>query len=439
MESNIAKIVFKYFPQQTMTLNESELLRRLLFFSDVLRDPRLFLGIFNGIDFSNWNLGHTSPLAEPFFKFLDQIFGTPGLFIATHWFFEQCDTVMASYLNPPSTLINHPTGEPQECNELWYGHAGGFEGLRQKGWTIITIALLLYVEHLIGTKSYIIGQGDNQVCKGMIPVPEGYASVENYLESGGEDLDRKIALFLDPLTKAAAKIGLTVKPDETCTSRNLIIYGKDILYKGAFMPQALKRISRTLPDVNEIYPTLETEIATVQTSGSASSQKSLDYVVPYIVSTTETLVVMMREFYYLHRKQISTNRDYKILIDPKFKDFLLHLSSEVGGRPILNPLHFLYMGHPDHFTAYTTFLDKVASFSEYARRMYNALSLLRLEFGNADPELLVSNPYSVNLKAPKTISNLIRRDLEQILIAVTQNKDLAQIFTENAQSGYDLF
>jgi hypothetical protein len=55
------------------------------------------------------------------------------------------------------------------------------------------------------------------------------------------------------------------------------------------MPQALKRISRTLPDVNEIFPTLETKIATVQTSGAASSQKSLDYCIPYLISTTDTL------------------------------------------------------------------------------------------------------------------------------------------------------
>jgi hypothetical protein len=54
--------------------------------------------------------------------------------------------VMASYLKPSISIINLPTGEPPECNELWYGHTGGFEGLQQKGWTLITIALILYVK-----------------------------------------------------------------------------------------------------------------------------------------------------------------------------------------------------------------------------------------------------------------------------------------------------
>jgi hypothetical protein len=74
-------------------------------------------------------------------------------------------------------------------------------------------------------KSYTIGQGDNQVCKVMFPVPEGYSSVESYLESGG-GLEHKIDLFLKTLTRAAAQVGLTVKPDETCTIREIVIYGK---------------------------------------------------------------------------------------------------------------------------------------------------------------------------------------------------------------------
>jgi hypothetical protein len=156
-EQNIAEMIFKYFPQQTTTLDESELLQRLLFLTDLLKDPERFLSIMNGIDFSNWNLGQTKPLTEPFFKMLDDLFGTPGLFYNTCWFSEQCLICLASYLNPPPTLINFPRGEPVSCNELWYGCAGGFEGLRQKGWTLITISLLLYVEQLTGIKSYITG------------------------------------------------------------------------------------------------------------------------------------------------------------------------------------------------------------------------------------------------------------------------------------------
>jgi hypothetical protein len=86
---------------------------------------------------------------------------------------------LTSNLNPPYSL-NNPTGVPQPCNELWYNHSGEFEGLRQKGWTLATIGMLLFVEYETGCKSYIIGQGDNQVCKLVINIPEEYESAEAY-------------------------------------------------------------------------------------------------------------------------------------------------------------------------------------------------------------------------------------------------------------------
>jgi hypothetical protein len=116
----------------------------------------------------------------------------------------------------------------------------------------------------------------------------------------------------------------------------------------------------------------------------------------------------------------------------QFKEFLLHLSSEVGGCPILNP-HFLYRGHPDHFTTYTTFLYHLAQKDQWASRLYSVLSSMKVPFGRADPELLICNPCSVNLKAPQTISNVIRKDLEDILNEVTKNRDLSMIFSESSR------
>lgn len=102
----------------------------------------------------------------------------------------------------------------------------------------------------------------------MIPVPREYSSVQHYIQSGGgaHNLNCKLNLFLTTPTRAASEIWLTVKPDETCIIRNIVIYGKDLLLRqGTLLPQALNRLSRTLPDVNEIYPTMDAKIETIQT------------------------------------------------------------------------------------------------------------------------------------------------------------------------------
>jgi hypothetical protein len=94
---------------------------------------------------------------------LDQLFGTPGLYTYTHRFVSESLISLASYHNPPATLINNPSRDTDKCDTLWYDQRGGFEGLRQKGWTFVTITMLLLVEHQVRLKSYIVGQGDDQV------------------------------------------------------------------------------------------------------------------------------------------------------------------------------------------------------------------------------------------------------------------------------------
>jgi hypothetical protein len=104
-------------------------------------------------------------------------------------------------------------------------------------------------------------------------------------------------------------------------------------------------------------------MAIFQTADAARSQKILNYTNPYILSTTETLAVIMRGFFLLRKKGLFTNPDFKILCEPPFKNFFLHLSFEVGGCPILNPLHFLYRGHNNHFTSCTGFLHNLSPYS----------------------------------------------------------------------------
>lgn len=52
-----------------------------------------------------------------------------------------------------------------------------------------------------------------------------------------------VDLFVATLDQAARDIGLEIKPDESWTSSKLIIYGKDMLYEGAYLPQTMKKIS----------------------------------------------------------------------------------------------------------------------------------------------------------------------------------------------------
>lgn len=190
------------------------------------------------------------------FRFLDRLLGLMEVYTYTHEFFRNSLIALTSNLNPPETVIgpDKAHGDPEECDTLWYNHHGGFDGIRQKGWTLITIGLLLLVEARIGIKFQKIGQADNQVCRLYLLKKDPTLSDEEYAVLYRDDIQEQVSLFWTVLNDISNKIGLKTKPEESATSSNIVIYGKNILYKGFYLHMSLKKISRCLPDVNEVYP-----------------------------------------------------------------------------------------------------------------------------------------------------------------------------------------
>jgi hypothetical protein len=72
-------------------------------------------------------------------------------------------------------------------------------------WTLATIGLLLLVEFETGFKSYILGQGDNQVCKLILPIAQEYETVDSYIETHQAEITDNINKFLTNLKSASEK------------------------------------------------------------------------------------------------------------------------------------------------------------------------------------------------------------------------------------------
>ena len=167
---NIKESVFKFFPQQTMTLSETELTERLSGFS--IKNPvSHYISIYVMIDFKAWNTHWTKWSTEDVFAFIDKLFDLEDIYTYSHDFFKEALIALSSIHNPPDSLKNININEltPEECETLWYNHNGAFDGIRQKGWTLVTIGLLLLVENITGIKAQKIGQAENQVCRLYIP------------------------------------------------------------------------------------------------------------------------------------------------------------------------------------------------------------------------------------------------------------------------------
>jgi hypothetical protein len=166
----------------------------------------------------------------------------------------------------------------------------------------------------------------------------------------------------------------------------------------------------------------------------AACQKSHDIVLPYVISAVEVLVTVKRDAEYL-LQPIARQPDFTALFKSgSFPIFLLCLCSEVGSFPASNPLNFMYRGHPDFLTSYTTFLHLIQDKIPIARSLYSWLTRGAYDKGEGSAELLISNPCSLNMKSPPSFSTRFRHRMENAIKRFTRNSHRREIVHSGAHS-----
>lgn len=441
-EANLSKTIFKYFPQQTMTLSERELTKRVLSMATV-DGLDTYIPIFMSIDFKSWNIHWQYSSTYQIFNQIDMLFGTPGLYTYSHIFFEQCTVAVSSRYSPPSSLIGvqghqvyRTKAKFPTCDLLWYNHSGGFEGIRQKGWTIITIILLLIVEMKTGIKSFIIGQGDNQFLKLLIPCTKDNTTLSKstYIKTHQGAITQELQRFLDVLEEVAEMFRLVIKKEESWFSSNFVNYGKDLLLDGAYLPQGMKKISRVLSDINDLYPTLTAKISSMQTTGLSTAQKSIDPLVPYFICQVETLMMISREVICPLLPNMTYSRADKGWVESDIgMNYILHGSAVLSSVPVLTLIDYLYRGHPDPLTSILTYYLHGSKDCIWCRGLLHWLDNLDFTKGRGDPELLINDPSSVNIDSPPLSAQIFKDVLFKKVQTVTRNVNIKEIFHMNAE------
>nr|QBP37026.1 putative polyprotein [Lampyris noctiluca rhabdo-like virus 1] len=442
-ESNLSRTIFKYFPQQTMTLSEIELTKRLYSMAENDYNEH-YLPLYMSIDFKSWNIHWQFLSTYDIFATIDSLFGTRGLYTYSHLFFSESLIAISSRFNPPNYLKDIKTKRWEqffvEEDLSWKHHRGGFEGIRQKGWTLVTIIMLLIVELKTGIKSLIIGQGDNQFLKLLLPILSGnyHATRQVYILNNQKTITENLKFYCSVLSKVAEAFGLVIKQEESWFSSQIINYGKDILFDGAYTSQGLKGISRTLSDTNDLIPTISTKLSSIQTTGLSTAKKGMDIWTPMFICHVETLMMLQREVLVPLIYGVSYTKQQKEWIaTDRAINFILHGDTNCFSISVLNIYNYLYRGHPDPLTSYLTFLTDNASHCRYCTENLIWLSSTSFKLGRGDPELLINDPLSLNIEGPPLVSHIFKNQVLKKVKTLVVNRDLKEIFRINCEKEDD--
>ncbi|DAZ90798.1 TPA_asm: polyprotein [Raphanus virus 1] len=411
-EEMISDHLLKYFPQITMKDPLHVQLKKLWNVSGTSNkeciDPII------NIDFEKWNLNMREQFTLPLFRQMDKLFGYNNLISRTHSIFVDSLIYSCSGKYLPLVTSEGFQLDPPMC---YIGHQGGFEGLRQKGWTIATVCLLCFIADKLRLKINLLGQGDNQVIR--IYMPHSYwenLRMDNERRVG--ESKRLLEEFLQSMYNHFDEAGLPIKSRETWKSTRLYMYGKNMYLDGNSLPQWTKKLLRSYALSNEGTLTISGVIGTIATNMCAAanvSEKpdimyvvylilaewSLEFLFSYHPFTRKTLREGEEiEFYIASSAGRKRYQSERIMIRRLIATIML-IPTSVGGSITIPLLGFIIRGFPDNASEGYSWLKLLygvdSEFKDLFKSWYGFLCNETKEY-----DMLIQSPWSLNHKKPPT-------------------------------------
>uniref|UniRef100_A0AB38ZJM5 RNA-directed RNA polymerase L n=1 Tax=Anourosorex squamipes rhabdovirus TaxID=3139458 RepID=A0AB38ZJM5_9RHAB len=434
-ESMLADYVLPLFPQITMIDDVLKLSKKIYNATKEMSGKNENEAIIiTNIDFEKWNSNMRGELANSIFSQLDQIFGFKQIYTRTHQIFKE-STI---YLTDGTLEIIPEEDDLQDGPGVWRNHLGGFEGLRQKGWTLLTVVILEYVAQNYPINHTILGQGDNQVIICKIRSRFNRSETPELFRNDVQNIHKS---FLDDLCDFLDKLGLPLKLRETWVSSLMFMYGKEMYFKGMPLSMSQKRLARMFPLANEMYPSLENALSTIYCNGNSAAMADLTPIIPFLVSVIQGSDCIYSHLDYspiigtglmelclasnakwsvqLRSQKIPRGFDnHQMEIVTQYKNLipygLLYMPKILGGYPIQCLLDFTNRGFPDPLVQSLSLLMSVYYKGKIKNSEKRVLEgILNIEFSpEINAQLLLEDPLSVNVLCPTNGVGVIRKQVE---------------------------
>ncbi|QJT73701.1 RNA-dependent RNA polymerase [Botrytis cinerea negative-stranded RNA virus 5] len=269
------KQVLKYLPQQTMTSSKEKVTRRFVQMTKEVGSNSDRFRVYIEVDLTRWNLLMRGLVVDRVGLVLNQTFGLDAYTVA-HKFFSSSQILVRVGDCPPEGM--RPGVHTLPESDLAWGpknpHLGGFEGIIQKQWTIVTIAAMENSLSGLDVEFQLTGQGDNQVLNLYFKKSQ-YPTVS--------DQKALISKVEERLEKTFQRINHIVKPEENIVSTTVVTYSKRIwcsqrsLETGAVtgavpMDPSLKFLSKACSASDSYVPSISGEYTALASSFLAAGE-----------------------------------------------------------------------------------------------------------------------------------------------------------------------
>ncbi|DBA36760.1 TPA_asm: L [Peat soil associated betacytorhabdovirus 2] len=445
-EGLLADHVLPLIPGITMTYSMLDLTKEMIRATWRQRDIDKYSVTFCiNMDFEKWNLNMRQEATFPTFKILGDLFGLSNLYNRTYDLFRNSIIYKAdgSFILPLDENLDLIQSSP---NDAYIGHLGGFEGLRQKGWTIFTVVLIHYCCRKLNIDWKLMGQGDNQVLLATIysktARESGLSSVK-----AQQEIRCKLDELMSELIETFNSVGLPLKPLETWISDTYFSYGKFPLYKGMPCSISLKKLSRVFFFSNEDVMTLDNAMGSVTTNAQSAIMADVHPIVPYFIAKLQHLqcVSLFLNYHPLLGKSPITDQieftmrkenrttTYSTEIHLDRHDILKALVSypkTLGGLNSITIFNTLMRGFSDPVNMDFQWLNAMTENTTGGlRRIMENIKTLML-----NPEInysyLIQDPVGLNLFVPTNSNQAIKQMIHRVIENLPFESEFSEWFKE---------
>nr|QRD99862.1 MAG: RNA-dependent RNA polymerase [Evros rhabdovirus 2] len=376
--------------------------------------------IANHVDYTKWNNHQRGEANDPIFRAMGQFLGLPNLFSRTHEFFQNS---LFYYKDRPD-LMDIRDGEIfNRTDQLvcWRGQAGGCEGLRQSGWSVVNYFSLLRQSKVRNTTMKYLMQGDNQVICTFYKVRShrDTEELEKHLEAAHSNNEA----ILTSIREGTAKLGLIFNEDETLQSAQVMIYGKVILINGNITGLPEKRLARILCTTNDQVPSVGSVSATVVTNILTLAHFS-DFPINACIQYN-WLANYARRILELHNPAIRgpvTSVKFKneqLIFDLRYWIRYLYLDPSIGGVGGLSLNRILIRQFPDQVTESLSFWKFIyhSTDDRILKQICEEAGYPQIaEYESNHFRKLIENPTGLNLKRGINVLTRLRSHIRNGLI-----------------------
>ncbi|AVM87272.1 L protein [Guangdong red-banded snake chuvirus-like virus] len=384
-EENVKHFLDLYSTDQSMTLDNLGLIKRLYSFRTLNKTYKNWRVLYINFDVSGWCANFRHETVEPIgTDVLDRVFGTSSLFGKTQRAYEK-----GFFYIPDSQGTYH-----------WEGQDGGIEGLNQYTWMTVYIPQMRFALEAFKMHFFVMAYGDDYKAALLIPPEEKNIDIE--------ELKKKIVTSV--ADTARIEFGQKMKYFDSYGSEVYISFCKNASVSAVGMPQGIRKIQKCYGSTNAFLPTLDDYVASAFSNAHSAACAMTNTYPAYRVSLT---------WLYYHLK---THMNYCDLTDTELHATALTPSC-VGGLPILFLANFHTRAENDHLPFY---LDLIKFLKTYNPQLAGALSQgLTFELlGIHEIEALLRDPYSLPVKKPQLPSGVLRRELLPALKPIIRNQEI---------------